>query len=298
MGIFGRKQQPQAGGALWAAPGAQRQPAPIRWQLSAPTRESDLPIQFAFVVVGGFVINAGVYIGYPRGSGEWADGLRLEDPESGGLRYREDDYLEDWIDAGLRDIAVVGLPYHPDAQCPEFGVGQYVRLVPEPTNKKDRRAIAIWSADGRRLAGYVPKDRLDELWSMRPAPQTGLVAWDNYIGPPRERVGLYVIAAPTIELRVVPFQYAEAERARREFIYGAKERARLHAIEEREAAKQARAADRERVREEKVAKAELEATRRAAGACLDCGGPIEPRVGSGRSPVRCTACLASAPARP
>ena len=56
MGIFGRKQQPQAG-ALWAPPGSQRQSAPIGWQLSAPTREGDLPIQLAFVIVGGLVIN-------------------------------------------------------------------------------------------------------------------------------------------------------------------------------------------------------------------------------------------------
>ncbi len=292
MGIFGRKQQPQAG-ALWAPAGSQRQSAPIGWQLSAPTREGDLPIQFAFVIVGGLVINAGVYLGYPRGEGVWSDGLRLEDADSGGLHYREEDYPGEWLDAGIRDIAVVGLPYHPDAQCPEFGVGQYVRLVPEPTNKKDRRAIAIRSADGRRLAGYVPADRLDELWSMRPAPQVGLIAWDKYIGPPRERVALYVIAAPTVELRVVPFQQAEAERARREWVYGADERARLKKIEERESAKQARTAERERVRQEKEAKAELEAARRAAGVCLDCGGPIEPRVGSGRLPIRCAPCRAA-----
>jgi hypothetical protein len=299
--IFGRKQQPQAG-ALWAPPGSQRQSAPIGWQLSAPTREGDLPIQLAFVIVGDLVINAGVYIGYPRSSGEWADGLRLDDPESGGLHYREDDYREEWLAAGIRDIAVVGLPYHPDAQCPEFGVGQYVSLVPEPTNKKDRRAIAIRSADRRRLAGYVPKDRLDELWSMRPTPQTGIVAWDNYIGPPRERVGLYVIAAPTIELRVVPFQQAETERARREWVYGARERARLQKIEEREAAKRAaaveweraRAAEHERVREAKTAKAELEADRREAGVCLDCGGRIEPHTGRGRPPARCEHCRTSA----
>jgi hypothetical protein len=293
VGIFGRKQEPQAG-ALWAPPGSQTRPAPTGWQLSAPTREGDLPIQFAFVIVGGLVINAGVYIGYPRGEGVWSDGLRLEDPDSGRLHYREEDYPEEWLDAGIRDIAVVGLPYHADAQCPEFGVGQYVRLVPEPTNKKDRRAIAVRSANGGRLAGYVPADRLDELWSMRPAPQVGLVAWDKYIGPPRERVALYVIAAPTIELRVVPFVQAEAERARREWVYGAEERGRLQKIAEREAAKHVRAAEREKVRQEKEAKAELEAARRAAGVCLDCGGPIEPRVGSGRAPIRCGQCRAAA----
>ena len=106
---------------------------------------------------------------------------------------------------------------------------------------------------------------------MRPAPQIGIVAWDNYIGPPRERVGLYVIAAPTIELRVVPFQYAEAERTRRESIYGAKEAARLRVIQEREAAKQARASEKETT-PCGAANAELEATRRAAGLCLAAAG--------------------------
>ena len=92
----------------------------LRWA-SAPTRLGDLPIQFAQVLVGSLVINAGIYIGYPRGDSEWADGIRLEDPQDGRLRFRENDYLEAWLDAGVRDIAVVGLPYHPDAQCPEFG---------------------------------------------------------------------------------------------------------------------------------------------------------------------------------
>jgi hypothetical protein len=111
-----------------------------------------------------------------------------------------------------------------------------------------------------------------------------------------------VIAAPTIELRIVPFQHAETERARREWVYGARERARLRKIEEREAAKRAaaaehaesRAAERERTREAKAARADLETVRRVAGVCLDCGGPIEPRAGRGRPPARCEQCRTSA----
>lgn len=173
------------------------------------------------MIVGPVVINAALYTGYSRGGNDWADGIRLEDPDRGGMLFGDDDYPREWIEAGIRDIAVVGIPYHPDAQLSDFGVGRYVRLVPEPNNPKDRRAIAVRSVDGRRLAGYVPADRLDDMWATRPAPQVGLIVWDHYSGPVRERLGLYVVAAPSIELRMVPPQYSEAERARRSAIYEA-----------------------------------------------------------------------------
>jgi hypothetical protein len=282
--LLGRQEEPQR---VWQAPTPQ-------WQPSAPTSLDDLPVQFAHVLAGNVVINAAIYLGYPKGEGAWTDGIRLEDPNRGGMLYRDDDYPDAWIEAGVRDIAVRGIPYHPDAQRPEFGVGRYVRLVPEPTNRKDRRAIAVRSVDGSLLAGYVPADRLDELWSMRPPPQAGLVSWDHYLGPFHERVGIYVLAAPTIELRMVPPQYVEQERARREAVYAAGGLERMQEAQEQEAERQARAAARVRERERKdqakAAKLSLEATRRVAGLCLICGGPIDANASRGRHRVRCEAC--------
>lgn len=178
--------------------GSASQAGPRGWH-SGPQHQPDAPPeQLAHVIAGPIVINAALYIGYSRGADDWADGIRLENPERGGMLYGDEDYPREWIEAAIRDIAVVGIPYHPDAQRSDFplAVGRYVQLIPEPNNPKDRRAIAVRSADGRRLAGYVPADRLDDMWATRPAPKVGLVVWDHYSGPVRKRLGLYVLAAP------------------------------------------------------------------------------------------------------
>jgi HIRAN domain len=252
------------------------------------------PEQLAHVIVGRVVINAALYTGYSRGENDWADGIRLEDPDRGGMLVGDDDYPREWIEAGIRDIAVVGIPYHPDAQRPDFGVGSYVRLVPEPNNPKDRRAIAVRSADGRRLAGYVPADRLDDIWSTHPAPQVGLVVWDHYSGPVRERLGLYVVAAPSIELRLVPPQYLEAERARRNAIYEAGGEQQLRTRQTKEAQLEARKSAKadatpnaERIRAARLASI---AERQATGSCVSCGGPIESHTQSGDRQIRCERC--------
>ena len=249
--------------------------------------------QLAHIIVGRVVINAAIYVGYSRGENDWADGIRLEDPDRGGMLVGDGDYLRDWIEAGIRDVAVVGIPYHPDAQRSDFGVGRYVRLVPEPNNPKDRRAIAIRSADGRRLAGYVPADRLDEIWSTRPAPQVGLVVWDHYSGPVRERLGLYVVAAPSIELRLIPPQYLEAERARRDAIYErGGEKLRTGPAEEarREGPRPEKIDATHAAEEVRAARLASMAERRMAGSCVSCGGPIESHTQSGERQIRCERC--------
>ena len=237
------------------------------------------------------MINAALYMGYSRGGNDWADGIRIQDPDSGGMLFGDDDYPREWIEAGIRDIAVVGIPYHPDAQRPDFGVGQYVRLIPEPNNPKDRRAIAVRSADRRRLAGYLPADRLDDIWATRPAPQVGLVVWDHYSGPIRERLGLYIVAAPSIEL---PPQNLEAERARRNAIYDAGGEQQLRERQAKEAQLGARKAAKanptgvaEGIRAARLASI---AERRAMGSCVSCGGPIENPKGTGDRQIRCERC--------
>lgn len=263
------------------------------WHADAQPPRGASPEQLAHVIAGSVVINAALYTGYSRSQSDWADGIRLEDPDRGGMLFGDDGYPREWIEAGIRDVPVVGIPYHPDAQRPDFGVGRYVRLVPEPNNPKDRRAIAVRSADGRRLAGYVPADRLDDIWATRPAPQIGLVVWDHYSGPIRERLGLYVVAAPSIELRMVPPQYLEAERARRNAIYeaGAEQLRTRQATKAQPDARKAAKADAapaaELIRAARLASI---AERRAMGSCVSCGGPIEGHTGPGDRQIRCERC--------
>ena len=45
------------------------------------------PDQLAQVIVGPVVINADVYMGYSRGANDWADGIRLEHPDRGGMLF-------------------------------------------------------------------------------------------------------------------------------------------------------------------------------------------------------------------
>jgi hypothetical protein len=264
------------------------------WHADAKARPGAALEQLAQVVAGGLLINAAIYTGYSRGASDWADGIRLEDPDEGRMLFGDDEYPRAWIEAGIRDVAVVGLPYHPDAQRPDFCVGQYVRLVPEPNNPKDRRAIAVRSADARRLAGYVPADRLDEIWSVCPSPQVGIVVWDHYLGPPRERIGLYVLAAPSIELRLVPPQQREAESARRDAIYGAggeeQLRERQATEAQLEARRQAKANPTRTADEVRAARLAAMAQRHAAGLCVSCGGPVETQPESGERQVRCERC--------
>ena len=80
---------------------------------------------------------------------------------------------------------------------------------------------------------YGPRGRLRRV---------GLVVWDHYSGPLRERLGLYVVAAPSIELRLVPPQYLETERARRNAIYEAGGEQQLRAHQAKEAQREARKA--------------------------------------------------------
>jgi hypothetical protein len=290
MGIPGRSRGANSGFPLSAEPKS--------WHASAQPQPGAPPEQLAQVIVGRIVVNAGVYTGYSRGGNDWADGIRLEDPDTGGMLFGDDEYPREWIEAGIRDIAVVGIPYHPDAQRPDFGVCRYVRLVPEPNNPKDRRAIAVRSPDGHRLAGYVPADRLDDIWATRPNPQIGLVVWDHYQGPVRERLGLYVVAAPSIELRLVPPQDLEAERARRNAVYGAAAQQPIRASRPGEVHPEARkpeGVNTARAAEEvRAARLASIAERRAAGLCVTCGGPIEANPEPGPRQIRCERCRMSA----
>ncbi len=211
--------------------------------------------------------------------------------------------------AGARDIAIVGLPYHTASQGAEFGVGRKVRVIPEPSNPVDKRAIAICSLDGRRVAGYIPSDDLDRIWTTTPFPREGVIVWENFTWRPRTRIGLRAVIGPSVDLVPVAPRDRSREAARREAAYAAaqqvadqrREQLRLEREAERERqraalveARQAERAERERLKAEaKAAKLELTDQRRAAGVCVQCGGPIEPAAGRGRPSLRCATCRPS-----
>jgi hypothetical protein len=104
-------------------------------------------------------------------------------------------------DPRIHVIPVAGVSYRlDDVQAEGFAPGKPLALVPEPDNEHDENAIAIWDAERRVQAGYVPADvartlRADE-WqavSLREFAEEGrrgglrvlLAPRDAWIGTPR-----------------------------------------------------------------------------------------------------------------
>lgn len=264
--------------------------------------------ELCVVAVGRVSIPASIYRGYQRDVQDWSSGIRLEDPRTGRMMIRDDDYPADFRAAGARSVAAVGIPHHPDAQRDEFAVGHRVRLVPEPTNPVNPNAIAVRSADGRYLGGYIPDDELDGMHGAVPAPVEGLVVWEHSTWRPRVRIGMKLLVGPSVALRLIPELEAAAELARRETRYQRgqeDERAEQEAMrpvllaarEEQERAKKeaARAAAAAKAEQaalmRRAAKAERAAQSeawRSQGLCVECGAPIESPAGArGRPTVRC-----------
>jgi hypothetical protein len=104
-------------------------------------------------------------------------------------------------DPRITVIAVAGVSYRFDAlQDDGFAPGRRLELVAEPENEHDPNAIAIWDAERRVQAGYVPADvardlRVDEwqavsLWEFVEDGRRGglrvlLAPRDAWIGTPR-----------------------------------------------------------------------------------------------------------------
>jgi len=128
-------------------------------------------------------------------SSEGSDRLRvwLERGESGyWLRDAATGEALRWNDGPLRVVKLAGSSYRVDAlQDDGFAPGRRLALVPEPENEHDPNAVAVWDAERRVQAGYLPagiapKVRGDEqavsLWEFRD--EGG------------RRVGLRVLIAP------------------------------------------------------------------------------------------------------
>jgi hypothetical protein len=96
-----------------------------------------------------------------------------------------------WSDDRFRVVKVAGASYRPEAlQDPAFAPGERLSLVAEPDNEHDPHAVAIWDADRRLQAGYVPADVAVELTGDEQA-----VALWEFVEDGR-RIGLRVLIAP------------------------------------------------------------------------------------------------------
>src|SRR4051794_36043669 len=124
-----------------------------------------------------------------RGELEGGRGYWLRDAASGDALRWEDERL---AAAGARVVPLAGASYRLEAlQDDAFAPGAPLELVPEPDNEHDPNAVAVWDAERRLQAGYVPADvapsvRGDEqalsLWEFRDDAGT--------------RIGLRVLLAP------------------------------------------------------------------------------------------------------
>jgi hypothetical protein len=96
-----------------------------------------------------------------------------------------------WSDPRLRVVKVAGSSYRLEAlQDAGFDPGRRLSLVPEPDNEHDPNAVAIWDAERRLQAGYVPAEVAPELDGGEQA----VSLWEFREGG--SRIGLRVLIVP------------------------------------------------------------------------------------------------------
>jgi hypothetical protein len=118
--------------------------------------------------------------------------LWLERGEAGyWLRDAETEEPVRWNDERLRVVKVAGSSYRAEAlQDDAFAPGRPLALVPEPENEHDPNAVAIWDAERRLQAGYVPAEVAPEL----DGDEQAVALWE-FVEEGR-RIGLRVLIAP------------------------------------------------------------------------------------------------------
>ncbi|HKN64561.1 MAG TPA: HIRAN domain-containing protein [Gaiellaceae bacterium] len=131
----------------------------------------------------------------PLGSSSPSDRLRiwLERGESGyWLRDAATGDAMKWDDPRVRVVKLAGASYRAEAlQDDGFAPGRRLALVPEPENEHDPNAVAVWDAEGRLQAGYVPAEIAPELRGDEQA----VSLWE-FRGEDGSRIGLRVLLAP------------------------------------------------------------------------------------------------------
>ena len=133
----------------------------------------------------------------PPGSSSSSDSERLriwlERGESGfWLRDAATGDAIKWDDPRVRVVKLAGASYRADAlQDDGFAPGRRLALVAEPENEHDPNAVAVWDAEQRLQAGYVPADAAPELRGDEQA----VSLWE-FRGEDGQRIGLRVLLAP------------------------------------------------------------------------------------------------------
>ena len=133
----------------------------------------------------------------PPGSSSSSDEPRLriwlERGESGFcLRDAATGEAMRWDDPRVRVVKLAGASYRADAlQDEAFAPGRRLALVPEPENEHDPNAVAVWDAERRLQAGYVPAEVAPELEGGEQA----VSLWE-FRGEDGRRIGLRVLLAP------------------------------------------------------------------------------------------------------
>jgi hypothetical protein len=126
-----------------------------------------------------------------RGELEGGRGFWLRDAATGDALGWDDPRLGA---GGARVVPVAGASFRiDDLQDEAFAPGRPLAIVPEPENEHDPNALAIWDAERRLQAGYVPAEVAPEL----ALPLQAVSLWEWREGD--RRVGLRVlVAAPEV----------------------------------------------------------------------------------------------------
>jgi hypothetical protein len=131
----------------------------------------------------------------PAGDSSSSDRLRiwLERGESGyWLRDAATGEAMKWDDPRVRVVKLAGASYRADAlQDEAFSPGRRLALVPEPENKHDPNAVAVYDAERRLQAGYVPAEIALQLRGDEQA----VSLWE-FRGEDGRRIGLRILVAP------------------------------------------------------------------------------------------------------
>jgi hypothetical protein len=97
-----------------------------------------------------------------------------------------------WDDPRVRVVKLAGASYRAGAlQAEAFAPGRQLALVREPENEHDPHAVAVYDADKRLQAGYVPAEVAPELNGDEQA----VSLWE-FRGDDGQRIGLRVLLAP------------------------------------------------------------------------------------------------------
>ena len=97
-----------------------------------------------------------------------------------------------WDDPRVRVVKLAGASYRLQAlQDDAFAPGRRLALVREPDNEHDPNAVAVWDAERRVQAGYVPAEIAPALHGDEQA----VSLWE-FRGEDGARIGLRVLVAP------------------------------------------------------------------------------------------------------